>query len=149
MQSRETTVRDPSATDAPACVVAVDDSAEFRSALRQLLDRSSGLVLLAEVASGEAAVLAVRELEPDLVLMDVRMPGLGGIAATRAIKETRPETVVFLLTSCDPETLSAGGESPADAVVSKGALCNGRLEAIWARHGTRRQRPRDLGQRAD
>ena len=129
----------PVSTIAPACVLTVDDQAEFRSALRRLIEQSSALVLLAEAASGEAAVNAVRHLEPkpDLVLMDVRMPGLGGIAATRAIKAIRPETAVFLVSSTPPEELSREADGLADATVWKGALSSELLDEIWAQHGGR------------
>jgi DNA-binding NarL/FixJ family response regulator len=117
-------------------VLAVDDHAQFRGALRRMVERSRALVLLAEAASGEAAVDAVRRLKPDLVLMDVRMPGLGGIAATRAIKEISPETVVVLVSSTPPDELPRDADGClADAVVWKGALRSALLDEIWATHG--------------
>jgi DNA-binding NarL/FixJ family response regulator len=117
------------------CVITVDDQACVRRALRSLVEATSALDLVGEAESGEAAVALVPELEPDLVLMDVRMPGLGGIAATRAIKAMRPDTLVFLISATHPDELPrAASECSADLILWKGELRPALVDEIWARH---------------
>jgi DNA-binding NarL/FixJ family response regulator len=119
-------------------VLAVDDQAFFREALRQLVDATSSLVLVGEADSGERAVEMVPELRPDLVLIDVRMPGRGGIAATRHIKALRPATVVVLISTVHPDQLPPeAGECSADEIVCKSDLRPKLLDDIWRRHGQR------------
>jgi DNA-binding NarL/FixJ family response regulator len=131
------------------CVITVDDQASVRRALRSLVEATSGLDLVGEAESGEAAVDLVPELEPDLVLMDVRMPGLGGIAATRAIKAMRPDTLVFLISATHPDELPrAASECSADRILWKGELRPTLVDEIWAQHcrGERSSSARPSGQ---
>jgi DNA-binding NarL/FixJ family response regulator len=78
-------------------VLVVDDDDLFRDGLAELL-RAHGLVVVGAAPDGETAVRAARDLEPDVVLMDVQMPGLTGIETTAAIVEARPATRVLMLT---------------------------------------------------
>lgn len=120
-------------------VLAVDDQASFRSVLGRVVAETAGLVVVGEADSGEGAVDMARRLEPDLVLMDVRMPGLGGIEAAKRIKESRPATFVVLLSATRREQLfDEPGECPADAFVWKGDLRPSLLGEIWRTHGSRR-----------
>ena len=73
-------------------VLVVDDQAPFRMAARMVLKRAEGFELVGEAATGEEAVDRVAELAPDLVLMDINMPGINGIEATRQIVAAKPET---------------------------------------------------------
>jgi DNA-binding NarL/FixJ family response regulator len=114
-------------------VLAVDDQASFRTMVRQLVDATSSLELVGEAASGEAAVKLAGELRPSLVLMDVRMPGLGGIAAAREIKAVQPSTVVLLLSTTHPDELPPL-EYPADGIVWKGNLRPKQLDEFWRCH---------------
>ena len=75
-----------------------DDHAVVRSGLRMLLDAQPDMEIIAEAESGAEAVAKVQELRPDIVLMDVEMPGMNGIEATQKIKESVPETAVLALT---------------------------------------------------
>jgi len=75
-----------------------DDHAVVRSGLRMLLDAQPDMEIVAEAESGAEAVAKVKEFGPDIVLMDVEMPGMNGIEATREIKESVPETAVLALT---------------------------------------------------
>ncbi len=76
-------------------LLVVDDHAEFRRAARQMFDRPPFTVL--EAASGEEAVRRFAELHPDWVIMDLRMPGMGGIKATAAIRQLDPRARVIVI----------------------------------------------------
>jgi DNA-binding NarL/FixJ family response regulator len=80
----------------------VDDHATFRQALRDLVAVARGFVVVGEACSGEEAVSAVDRLSPRFVLMDVVMPGIGGIVATRMILNRHPNLVVVLISVDDP-----------------------------------------------
>ena len=80
-------------------VVVVDDQAPFRRAARAVVGATPGFELIAEAVSGEEAVALARSLEPDVVLMDIKMPGIGGIEATRRITAASAGTVVVLVSS--------------------------------------------------
>jgi DNA-binding NarL/FixJ family response regulator len=80
-------------------VLIVDDQALVRVGLRKILESERHLSVVGEAADGEDAVSAVRRLRPDLVLMDVRMPVMDGIEATRRIVHARPGTRVLILTT--------------------------------------------------
>ncbi|MDB2449033.1 UvrY/SirA/GacA family response regulator transcription factor [bacterium] len=81
-------------------VVVVDDHDLVRMGLVRLLEDIEGLTVIAEAASGEEAIRLAKEMEPDVMLMDVRMPGLGGIEATRKIHRLYPELRVIAVTAC-------------------------------------------------
>jgi DNA-binding NarL/FixJ family response regulator len=83
-----------------ARVVIVDDQALMRGAFRTILE-SSGLDVVGEAASGDDAVAVVGRLRPDVVLMDVRMPGGDGLSATRSLAEVAPSARVLVLTTFD------------------------------------------------
>jgi DNA-binding NarL/FixJ family response regulator len=123
------------ATKKLACVLAVDDQASFRRLVRLLVDATASLRVVGEADCGEAAVVLVERLEPDLVLMDVRMPGLGGIQAARRIKELRPSTLVLLVSTTHPDELvGALEESDADRIIWKSELRPQLLDEVWQRH---------------
>jgi DNA-binding NarL/FixJ family response regulator len=83
-------------------VLLVDDHDLFRTGLRTLLDEQE-VQIVGECANGSAALAAVRELAPDVVLMDINMPGLSGVEATREISKTAPLTRVLVLTMSDED----------------------------------------------
>jgi DNA-binding NarL/FixJ family response regulator len=84
-------------------VVIADDHPVVRGGLRALLTTIDGIDVVGEAADGEAAVREVQLLRPDVVLMDVRMPGIDGVEATRRIRSGTPETGVLVLTMYDDD----------------------------------------------
>jgi DNA-binding NarL/FixJ family response regulator len=80
-------------------VVIVDDHALFRAGITQLLGQTDDIVVIGEAADGEKALSVVAELGPDVVLMDLSMPGMDGTAATRTIHQAHPEVRVVVLSS--------------------------------------------------
>ncbi len=84
---------------APIRIVLVEDNDIFREALELLLDLRSDVEVVASVGDGGAAVEAARRTSPDVVVMDYRLPGLDGVQATRAVRESCPEVAVVCLTA--------------------------------------------------
>jgi len=84
-------------------VLLVDDHALFRSGMKSILDAQDGITVVAEAENGEGAVELVRQMSPDVILMDVHMPGIGGIEATRRIVRIDPENKVIALTALDDQ----------------------------------------------
>jgi DNA-binding NarL/FixJ family response regulator len=118
-----------------ARVLAVDDQLPFLAVLRELVCATRELEAVAEARSGEQAVEAVREAEPDIVLIDAWMPGMGGIAAAREIKACRPSTLVVLISTTHPDELALElDDVSVDAVVWKSDLAPWLLDDIWLRH---------------
>jgi DNA-binding NarL/FixJ family response regulator len=79
-------------------VILADDHAMFRAGLKSLLERQDDMEVVAEAEDGEKAVRLAQELEPDIVVMDVGMPGLNGIEATRQLQDRAPDCRVIALT---------------------------------------------------
>jgi DNA-binding NarL/FixJ family response regulator len=79
-------------------VLIADDHPLFREGMRGRLDRVGDITVVGEAASGDEAVELARELEPHVILMDIKMPGLNGIEATREIRQTSPAVGVLVLT---------------------------------------------------
>ena len=112
-------------------ILLVDDHDLFRAGVRSILQQQEGMVVVGECASGEDAVSVVRADPPDLILMDVNMPGIGGIEATRKILQIAPDVRVIAVTvlSEDPfpnQLLDAG----ARGFISKGSDSDEMLDAI-------------------
>jgi DNA-binding NarL/FixJ family response regulator len=84
-------------------VLIADDQRLVRAGLRMLCESTAGLEVVGEAADGEQAVRLAAELMPDVILMDLRMPGLDGIEATRLIMSARPESRVLALTTFDDD----------------------------------------------
>src|SRR5579863_944209 len=84
-------------------ILLVDDHALVREGTRRLLETESDVEVVAEASSGEEAIEVAHKLQPDIAIMDIAMPGMGGIEATRAIKKDCPETAVLVLSAYDDE----------------------------------------------
>ncbi len=114
-------------------VMIVDDQAAFRSAARAVVQAADGFEVVAEVESGEASVEQVASLRPDLVLMDVSLPGIDGMQATRRLLTEGRRPVVLLLSTRDPEEYKAlAQECGAAAYISKADFSPECLRTAWA-----------------
>jgi DNA-binding NarL/FixJ family response regulator len=116
-------------------VLIVDDQAPSRRALRGLLEQH-GVYVLGEAAGGSLAMPLAQVLEPDVVLMDLRMPGMNGIEATRRIKEALPLTQVVIVTAYeDPLPEKSAEAAGAYAYLVKG--CSAKFVVDVVRHAWR------------
>src|SRR5437867_390176 len=86
-------------------VLVVDHQGVFRDAARAVVEATAGFVRAGEATSGENALAQLPDVQPHLVLMDVRMPGIGGIEAARLIGEQHPDTVVVMLSATPSEAV--------------------------------------------
>jgi two-component system invasion response regulator UvrY len=133
--SSEHAVGDARHDSDPVTTLVVDDQESFRDAMRHLIAATPGFSLIGEAASGEDALIAVEELRPQLVLMDVRMPGIGGIQAAQTLDQTHPEVKVVLISVHGPEELPPdllGADSHAPFVLKK-SLRPTVLRELWER----------------
>ncbi|MFO7690788.1 MAG: response regulator transcription factor [Cryobacterium sp.] len=90
-------------------ILLVDDQPLLRMGFRMVLDASEGLSVVGEAGTGAEAIALAHSLHPDVVLMDVRMPEMDGIEATRQITQARPRTGVIILTTFDLDEYAFGG----------------------------------------
>ena len=112
-------------------VLIADDHALLREALRQALDSEEDMEVVAEASDGEEAVKLASELKPDVVVMDIVMPKLNGIEATKKIKEIAPNTAILILTAYDDEEYVLGLlDAGAAGYLLKSARGHDLVEAI-------------------
>jgi DNA-binding NarL/FixJ family response regulator len=111
-------------------VLVVDDGAPFREAAAGLVSSMEGFDLVGVAETGEESVDVARKLRPDLVLMDVRLPGIDGIEATRRIRANHADAVIVLVSTCDDysDDLESCG---AAAFMLKDVLTPDRLRSTW------------------
>ena len=115
----------------PIKVMIVDDHAVLREGIRYLCLSSTDLTLVGEAANGEDALTLCNELQPDVVLMDLMMPGMNGIATIRAIREQCPEVKILVLTSFNTQDLLRQAiEAGANSYVLKNASTEQIINAI-------------------
>ena len=104
-------------------ILIAEDSAPFREGLRNLLQSVASIEVGGEATSGQEAIQLARQLQPDIVLMDLQMPGLNGIEATRQIVYTSPHISILMLTMFeDDESVFAALRAGARGYLLKGAL---------------------------
>ena len=113
-------------------MLVVDDQAPFRAAAKAVLRRLPGFELAGEAASGPEAIELVERLHPALVLMDINMPEMGGLEATRRIVAEHPDMVVFLCSTYDVNDLPAEAKtSGARAYMHKEQFGPATLRRLW------------------
>ncbi|HEY8044285.1 MAG TPA: response regulator transcription factor [Streptosporangiaceae bacterium] len=120
----------------PHAVVVVDDQVPFRLAAKAVLRRAGCFELAGEASSGAEAIELVDALRPALVLMDINMPEMNGIEATRRIVAAHPDVVVFLCSTYDAADLPpAVAASGASAYVNKEQFGADTLRRLWEERG--------------
>ena len=108
-------------------VLVVDDQDAYRRAMTAVVSETPGFAVVGSASSGEESLEVARELGPDLVLMDVNLPGIDGIEAASSLAGT---TVVVLLSTYDEDEFDSEGCGAA-AYVSKAAFSPERLQQVW------------------
>lgn len=120
-------------------ILIVDDHDLVREGLRTILEQDSGFEVVGEAGDGQEAIREARRLEPDVVLMDLNLPGLGGLEATEAILADRPETRVVILTQYEQrEYIKRALRIGAQGYVIKRSASRDLKEAIRTVHQGRR-----------
>jgi two-component system, NarL family, invasion response regulator UvrY len=114
-------------------VLIVDDQAPFREVARTVVELTDGFEVAGEAEDGEAAVAAALDLRPELVLMDVNLPGIDGLEATRRILREATGVVVLMLSTYEAEEYAPqAAEAGAAAYIPKSEFEPDRLAAAWA-----------------
>jgi DNA-binding NarL/FixJ family response regulator len=112
-------------------VLVVDDHDLVRTGITRMLADIDGLTVVGQADSGEEAIRQARELKPDVILMDIRMPGIGGLEATRKLLRSHPQMRVIAVTACEedpfPTRLLQAG---AAGYLTKGAGLDEMIQAI-------------------
>ena len=117
-------------------VLIVDDQEPFRSAARMVVELTDGFEVVGEAETGEASIDAARNLRPDLVLMDVNLPGIDGLDASAKIRAGEEPPVVFLVSTYDADVYASRiPASGAAAYLSKGTFAPDTLLEAWGQHG--------------
>jgi len=129
-------------------VLVADDHHMVRTSIARMLDAEEGLRVVGEAADGEAAISQCRKVRPDIVLMDIRMPGIGGLEATRKITRGMSDIKVLVLTAYLEDTfaqrlLDAG----ASGFISKGSELDEMVHAIRQVHAGQRFISSEIAQR--
>jgi two-component system invasion response regulator UvrY len=120
----------------PVGVVMVDDQAVFRRVAREVIEATSGFEPLGEASCGEEALRLADRLEPDLVLVDVRMPGIDGLETARRLRAAHPESVVVLISTEDATAIPSTAKSCGAAeLIRKEEFAPATLQRLWSAHG--------------
>jgi DNA-binding NarL/FixJ family response regulator len=117
-------------------VLVVDDQEPFRRAMAAVVEEADGFEVVGQAATGEESVLLAAVARPDLVLMDVNLPGMDGLEATRRMRRGEDRPAVLLLSTYDEDADDQFvAKSGADAYVTKSAFGVELLEEFWAAAG--------------
>jgi len=123
---------DAKVTDKRVRVWVVDDQASFRMATAAALAAMADFVMAGECETGESAIELMRNASAEIVLMDIHMPGMGGIEATRRIRAAHPDLMVLLMSTYDVEDLpAAAADCGAAAYLHKEQLSPDLLTRLW------------------
>ena len=123
---------DAKVTDKRVRVWVVDDQASFRMATAAALAAMEDFVMAGECETGESAIELMRNASAEIVLMDIHMPGIGGIEATRRIRAAHPDLMVLLMSTYDVEDLpAAAADCGAAAYLHKEQLSPDLLTRLW------------------
>jgi DNA-binding NarL/FixJ family response regulator len=117
----------------PIRIVVIDDSPLYRRTIRKILEKQPNLKIVAEAGDGVYGIQAVKTHGPDVVIMDVTLPILNGIEATRKIKSELPKVRVIVLSAHDAESISAAAHGAgASRCLNKDCSPNELIKAIMA-----------------
>jgi CheY-like chemotaxis protein len=116
----------------PVRVLTVDDQAVFRALARDVIEATPGFVPVGEVADGETGIEAVARLAPDLVLVDVRMPGMDGVEVARCLSADHPDVMVVLISIEELIDVPSARRLPGVPFVRKQDFGPRLLRRIWA-----------------
>ncbi|WP_280562245.1 UvrY/SirA/GacA family response regulator transcription factor [Chromohalobacter sp. 48-RD10] len=129
-------------------VLVADDHHLVRTSIARMLDSEDDLHVIAEAVDGEEAVNMAREMRPDIVLMDIRMPGIGGLEATRKIMRGMSDIKVVIVTAFLEEAFAQRFmDAGAAGFISKGTELNEMVRAIRAIFGGQRYISPDIAQK--
>lgn len=129
-------------------VLLVDDHDLVRAGVRKILDDVSGIKVIGEAATGEEALKLARKSRPNVVLMDVKMPGIGGFEATRKIRRIDSDIRVLALSVCDNDLYPARLlQAGASGYITKGASTDEMVRAIRTIHSGQRYIAPDIANR--
>jgi DNA-binding NarL/FixJ family response regulator len=120
----------------PIRVLVVDDQAVFRRVARDVIEATPGFETTGEADSGHAALNAVAELRPDLVLLDVRMPDLDGVEVAIRLRSTDSPPVIVLISVEEPRDVPAARTCGAATFVRKQDFGPSLLRRLWHAYGT-------------
>ena len=132
---------EPSATSSVR-VLTVDDQELFRGLARDVIEATPGFEAIGEAASGEEGLEAVERLSPELVLLDVRMPGMDGLEVARRLTAQHPETVVVLISIEEGIDVPSAAQLDTVPLVRKQDFGPRLLRRLWSEHGRGRTRAR-------
>jgi DNA-binding NarL/FixJ family response regulator len=114
----------------PIRVLIADDHPMFRFGLKALIGATPDMAVAGEAASGDEAVALANHLQPDVIVMDVNMPGANGLEATRRILQTSPHIGILIITMFDDDSVFAAMQAGARGYLLKGAEPEATLRAV-------------------
>ena len=131
----------------PIRIMTVDDHPALRDGIAAIVEQQSDMTLVGEASNGQEAVAAFANLRPDVTLMDLQMPVMGGVEAIAAIREQAPGAHIIVLTTYDGDAQAARAmNAGASAYLLKSSLRRELLDTIRAVHAGRRHIPPQIAQ---